>query len=70
MKHSLSCLCGYETPLVENEDDVDTELIAIHQQGCRFKPNFANGKMVMELKDEEIVWNLRMIGIDEKRREE
>jgi len=50
MKHSIACLCGYETPLVEDENDVDHELLEIHQSWCEFKPDFAKGKMVMELK--------------------
>ena len=34
MKYSLACICGYETPHVENKKDVDDELIYIHQEYC------------------------------------
>jgi len=34
MKYSLACICGYETPHVENKKDVDTDLIDIHQEFC------------------------------------
>ena len=34
MKYSLACICGYETPHVENKKDVDDELIYIHQKYC------------------------------------
>ena len=32
MRYSISCSCGYETPLVENEEDIDWELLEIHQE--------------------------------------
>ena len=35
MKHSGGCICGYETPLVENEKDIDWELLDIHQEFCK-----------------------------------
>ncbi len=35
MKYSASCDCGYETPLVENEKDIDWELLEIHQEFCK-----------------------------------
>lgn len=35
MKHSGVCICGYETPLVENEKDIDWELLDIHQEFCK-----------------------------------
>ena len=35
MKHSADCeRCGYETPLVEDEEDIDWELLEIHQEFC------------------------------------
>jgi hypothetical protein len=34
MKYSVSCICGYETPLVDNEDDIDYDLLDSHQQFC------------------------------------
>ena len=35
MRYSLECICGYETPLVENEEDIDFELLEIHQEFCQ-----------------------------------
>ena len=35
MKYSLACICGYETPLVEDEKDIDVDLIEIHQEFCQ-----------------------------------
>jgi len=34
MKHSAVCVCGYETPLVEDENNIDWELLDIHQDFC------------------------------------
>tara|TARA_B110000503_G_scaffold105394_1_gene157246 strand:+ start:605 stop:754 length:150 start_codon:yes stop_codon:yes gene_type:complete len=34
MKHSGVCVCGYETPPVENEEDIDWDLIHAHQEFC------------------------------------
>jgi hypothetical protein len=34
MKYSVECLCGYETPAVENKKDVDYELLDAHQMLC------------------------------------
>jgi len=34
MKYSVACICGYETPLVDNEEDIDVELLEIHQEFC------------------------------------
>ena len=42
MKYSVSCLCGYETPLVENKEDVDYELLDIHQESCQTIRNIVN----------------------------
>tara|TARA_R100000656_G_scaffold53099_1_gene42068 strand:+ start:293 stop:457 length:165 start_codon:yes stop_codon:yes gene_type:complete len=53
MKHSVACPCGYETPLVEDEDDIDHELLDIHQEFCLFKPDWGKGKTVAQLKEEE-----------------
>jgi len=35
MKHSASCICGYETPLVDNEEDIDYDLLHAHQEFCK-----------------------------------
>lgn len=35
MKYSLACICGYETPQVENEKDIDVDLMEIHQEFCQ-----------------------------------
>jgi hypothetical protein len=36
MKHSAYCeWCGYETALVEDEEDVDWDLLDIHQEFCK-----------------------------------
>jgi hypothetical protein len=40
MKHSLVCLCGYETPLVENEEDIDLDLLHAHQEFCKVAQRF------------------------------
>jgi hypothetical protein len=50
MKHSIACPCGYETPLVEDEDDVDYELLDIHQEFCLFKPDWGKGKTVAQIR--------------------
>ena len=34
MKHSAVCVCGYETPQVEDENNIDWELLEIHQEFC------------------------------------
>lgn len=34
MKYSVACICGFETPLVENEEDIDHDLLAAHQEFC------------------------------------
>ena len=34
MKHSAVCVCGYETPLVADEKDIDWELLDAHQDFC------------------------------------
>mgnify|MGYP001324003142 FL=1 len=34
MKHSGFCECGYETPLVEDEGDIDWDLLNAHQEFC------------------------------------
>ncbi len=56
MKHSVACLCGYETPLVEDEDKVDYDMLYIHQSWCDFKPDWAKGKTVAQLTDDDIIW--------------
>jgi len=35
MKYSAKCDCGYETPLVENREEVDYELMEIHLEFCK-----------------------------------
>ena len=35
MKYSAYCVCGYETPLVKNEKDIDYVLLDIHQEFCK-----------------------------------
>ena len=35
MKHSGVCICGYETPLVEDREDIDWDLLDIHQEFCK-----------------------------------
>tara|TARA_B100000519_G_C13980689_1_gene314455 strand:+ start:438 stop:581 length:144 start_codon:yes stop_codon:yes gene_type:complete len=34
MKFSIACICGYETPLVENKKDIDYDLLNAHQEFC------------------------------------
>ena len=34
MKYSAVCICGYETPLVESEKDIDWDLFHEHQEWC------------------------------------
>ena len=34
MRHSGYCKCGYETPLVEDEEDIDWDLLEIHREFC------------------------------------
>jgi hypothetical protein len=34
MKYSVICVCGYETPLVENKEDIDWDLLHSHQEFC------------------------------------
>tara|TARA_Y100001972_G_C7408706_1_gene211979 strand:+ start:328 stop:450 length:123 start_codon:yes stop_codon:yes gene_type:complete len=34
MRHSASCICGYETPLVDDEKDIDWDLLHAHQEFC------------------------------------
>jgi len=38
MRHSASCICGYETPLVDDEKDIDWDLLHAHQEFCRITP--------------------------------
>lgn len=35
MKFSAECVCGYETPLVESEEDIDWDLFHSHQEFCK-----------------------------------
>jgi len=35
MKYSVSCLCGYETPLVDNIEEVDYDLLDMHTEECK-----------------------------------
>ena len=34
MKYSAVCACGYETPLVNNKEDIDLDLLYAHQEFC------------------------------------
>jgi len=35
MKFSVACICGYESPLVNNEEDIDYDLLHAHQEFCK-----------------------------------
>ena len=35
MKYSIACICGFETPAVENREDLDEELMDAHQEFCK-----------------------------------
>jgi len=35
MKYSVSCICGFETPLVEDKADIDYDLLYSHQEFCK-----------------------------------
>ena len=35
MKYSVSCICGFETPLVEDKADIDYDLLHSHQEFCK-----------------------------------
>jgi len=37
MKFSIACICGYETPLVENKKHIDYDLLDAHQEFCGMK---------------------------------
>jgi len=41
MRHSGVCVCGYETPPVENEEDIDWDLIHAHQEFCTVSKNYS-----------------------------
>ena len=34
MKLSAKCICGYETPLVDYQEDIDWDLFHTHQKFC------------------------------------
>ena len=34
MRFSAECICGYETPLVEWQEDIDWDLLYAHQEFC------------------------------------
>lgn len=34
MRFSVACICGYETPLVDDEQDIDYDLLHAHQEFC------------------------------------
>ncbi len=34
MKLSAECICGYETPLVDYQEDIDWDLFHAHQEFC------------------------------------
>ena len=34
MRFSIACICGYESPLVENNKDLDYDLLDAHQEFC------------------------------------
>ena len=46
MRFSLVCICGFETPLVDDEEDIDLDLMDIHQEDCEqaIKMNKENGE--------------------------
>ena len=35
MKHDVECVCGYVTPAVEDEEDIDMDLLYAHQEFCQ-----------------------------------
>jgi len=35
MRFSIACICGYETPLVDEEEDIDYDLLDEHQEFCK-----------------------------------
>jgi len=52
MRFSAICLCGYETPLVDNEEDIDYDLLHAHQEFC--KATLLKPKMLTS-SDEELI---------------
>mgnify|MGYP003142099175 CR=1 FL=1 len=44
MKHSGVCICGYETPLVEDREDIDWDLLDIHQEFCEAVEKYKKAK--------------------------
>tara|TARA_B100001063_G_C16415556_1_gene381681 strand:+ start:420 stop:572 length:153 start_codon:yes stop_codon:yes gene_type:complete len=34
MKFSAECICGYQTPLADSEEDIDWDLFDAHQAWC------------------------------------
>ena len=53
MKYSVQCLCGYATPLVEDKNEVDHDLLHAHQEFCQFKPHWGKGKTIAQLLEDE-----------------
>lgn len=35
MKFSVECICGYETPLADSEENIDWDLFDAHQAWCK-----------------------------------
>ena len=35
MRYSGVCPCGFETPLVDNEEDIDWGYLEAHQEWCK-----------------------------------
>lgn len=51
MRYSAICYCGYETPLVDNEKDIDFGLLDAHQEFCSYYS--ARRKIIEHNKEEE-----------------
>ena len=55
MRHSAYCeWCGYETPLVEDEEDIDYDLLDIHQEFCKGVEEAKKKGVFVEWVDEEV----------------
>tara|TARA_R100000329_G_scaffold130055_1_gene109118 strand:- start:595 stop:894 length:300 start_codon:yes stop_codon:yes gene_type:complete len=50
MRYSASCICGYETPLVDDKDDIDYDLLHAHQEFCEAAKEY----MINALVDDDI----------------
>jgi hypothetical protein len=52
MRHSIDCVCGFETPLVEEIEDIDFGSLHAHQEFCSQETPAVHKIVMPEERDE------------------